>query len=269
MERDLMGYIQGNQGSETPGESSGDSDQQLLQQVQAERIEGEQPQVDQQVQGEGQSPAATNAASLPPTDPAQEPTTQPVDQSMVAEIQRQLIAMQSDRDEHARAIRHQQAENARLQEQMIISQINAIPDEQERANRFAAFQHAKSQAIIAAQARELSERDQRDEANRQEQAKAAVVLFRAQAAGIPMELLPILRQSRDDDELKANIATIQRVIGQRQVQQKEENRQEIVDSGVYVAGGDQSGFVPPKEPKMRSGDLRALIAARPHQIQQR
>jgi hypothetical protein len=211
--------------------------------------------------GEAASAAVGNTepSGTTPSQGQQVTTPDPRDDA-IRTLQEQLQAQANDL---TRIQQQQAAESARREEAAILARIQQIPDEQDRQSALYNYQLNKQQAIIQAQRTELQSREQRDQLSQQEVAKNSVVTIRAMQEGIPSEYIPLLRKADSPEELESSIKLLKGTVAQQQQVQQETTRQEIVDSGVYAAGGTQAGFVPPEMPKERSGDLAGLIAATP------
>ena len=265
----LTEYIQGGQpqqivGEESLGVQGGPPVSEAIEGVQPE-TQSAQPVVNQIVnpdpRGEATSAAVGNTeTSGQAPSPGQEVTTPDPRDESIRQLQTQLQAQANEVSQMKQA---QAAESARREEAQILARIQSIPDEQERQQTYNNYRFQKQQAIIQAQQTELQSREQREQQSAQEVARNSVVTIRAMQENIPSEYIPLLRKSDSPEELEKTISLLKGAVAQQQQVQQEQTRQEIVDSGVYAAGGTQAGFVPPVMPKERSGDLAGLIAATP------
>lgn len=272
---DLAGYIQGGQpqvlvGDPSLAEPGGPPV--------AEAIDPNQP-VTQAVtpipqavtpvpSGEPPSGADPNiGASGSPAVPDQGVTTPDPRDEAIRHLQEQLDAQALETarqaEETARLRQQQAAESARREEARVLAQIQAIPDEIERERVYNNYRHQQNQAIIQTQQAQIQAVHREKEQSAQEVARNSVVTIRALMEGIPAEYIPLLKHSETPQELEQHIQLLKGNLQQGLAQQQQQTRQEIVDSGVYAAGGAQAGFIPPQMPQERSGDLAGLIAATP------
>ena len=255
---DLAGYIQGGQPQQIVGD---ESLAEVGGQPVAEAITPIPEAVTPVQIGEPSSGVDGNVQASEPPPPAVEGVTTPDPRDeAIRQLQDQLAAQAN---EQARMRQLQAVEAARREEAQILAQIQAIPDEDDRQQAYTNYQFNRQQAIIQTQQAQLQSVQRQQEESQQEVARNSVVTIRALQEGIPSEYIPLLRKSETPEELEQNLLLVKRNLGQGALQQQQQTRQGIVDSGVYAAGGAQAGFVPPTMPQERSGDLAGLIAATP------
>jgi hypothetical protein len=221
--------------------------------------------------GEAQSAASPNTqAPTVAETPESEELTTPDQNPAVLLLQQQLQEAQAANNatrQQMEAFRQQQArEAAQREEQAILAQIQSIPDEEERQKTYFQYQQQRNQSIIQAQQAQLQAMERQSYQQAEAQAKNMVIAMTMLKEGIDQQYAPILHASRDSKEFDANLALLKQAIGKGKENQNQQTRQEIVESGVYAAGGANAGFVPPPEPKERSGDLMSLINSRPRQL---
>jgi hypothetical protein len=214
----------------------------------------------------GEAPSAAVEQPPPsgePFPPDQGVTTPDPRDEAIRQLQEQLAAQAQQMTQ----LNHRQAmEAAQREEAQIMARIQAIPDEEERTRAYTTYRFQQQEAVIQAQRAQLSSAQQREQDAAQAVAKNSVVTIRALQEGLPQEYIPLLRKAESPEELEQTIQLLKGTRAQQQAQTNEQQRQAVVDSGVYAAGGSQAGFVPPNTPKERSGDLAGLIAATPPRL---
>jgi len=214
----------------------------------------------------GEAPSAVSGQIDPsgiPQPAVQEPTIpDPRDEEL-----RQLHDRLNAQDSALIQLQHRQAmEAAQREEAQILARIQAIPDEDDRMRAFHDYRAQRYEAIIQAKDAQLQAGATREQQAQIQLAKNSVVAIRALQEGLPPEYVPLLRKADSPEEMEQMIQTLRGHQAQQQVQTQDQQRQAVVDSGVYAAGGAQAGFVPPSMPKERSGDLAGLIAATPPRL---
>lgn len=211
--------------------------------------------------------SGSTSPSGSPYDGSQGVTTPDPRDEAIRQLQEQVSAQAQETEwirQQAAQQRYEQAVNAaRIEEAQILSRIQGIEDDGERERQRMNYELHKAHAQNNAQGSQLAAIQTAKEQESQTLARNSVAAIRALQEGIPFEFVSLLKRSETPQELENHLAVIKRSLGQGQAVAQQASRQEIVNSGVYAAGGTQAGYIPPEMPQPHSGDLAGLIAATP------
>lgn len=274
--KDLASYIQGNEGYQVLP-----LDQSVAEVGNRELAEAMNPVPDQAVRrltpeategtdvGEPSSGVTSDAGSTAGLGAQNAGVTSHPSVAFDAErqsLQRQLADVQR-REEAANAAAIRMANQAALREEENFRlQLAQEPDPAIRAQKYVAFKEKQADARVNAIQAQLDGIKFQTNQDKEEFAKRQIAVVTAQQYGLAPEDLMYLQMAQTPEEMESVAVDLARRAGKTRQTTTQQTRQQRIESGVDVAGGEQAGFVPPKAPKERSGDLIGLIRSRQPQL---
>ena len=192
---------------------------------------------------------------------------QQAEESRIAQMQADLERREAAFVQEQEAARRQQAQAAfEAEQRRFLAHYNGIDDPAEKRAAFAEYRAYVAERNAKAASESLQNVTQQTAQQREQIAKNQVIYATMRQEQIPTEFKMFLDKAANADELTQMVGQVKKFMANNKVVTTQAARQERVQSGVDVAGGNNAGFVPPAEPKKRSGDLMGLINSRQHQL---
>jgi hypothetical protein len=200
------------------------------------------------------------------TTPAQTP--EPAAES----LQAQLVQAQEEARRANEALQKQEQDRqnqamaaAQMEYRRIQTQINQIPDPDERQAEQARFDAHRLKLQNDYLTRENSTLKSKQQADEQEGYRQQVITGTIAKYGLPFSARESLEAAQTPEQLDKIVAGLLKVLPkqttnqQRQTPQQQAALQQRIASGAEAAGGAVASQVPPEGPKKHSGDIIGLI----------